>query len=73
MDPYEYEDLLAEVWEQLPRGVQEAVTLQIECDDVSDGPRTAIFTSLDGTRSMKFEVMSNGRISENAVLQLCVF
>jgi hypothetical protein len=73
MDPYEYDDMLAEVWEQVPPGVQQWVKLAIQCDDTCAGPRIAIFTTHDGIRSWRFELQPNGLITDEAIWHLCAF
>jgi hypothetical protein len=71
MDPYEYQDMLADVWEQLPPGVQAGVNLAIECEDICE-PRIAIFTRPDGTRKWEFVVRPNGQITDEAITRLCL-
>ena len=51
MNPYEYEDLLVGVWEQLPQDVERKVTIAIQCDDICDQLRIAIFAARDGTQA----------------------
>src|SRR5437762_13998153 len=51
MKPHEYEDLLVGVWEQLPLDVERTVTIAIQCDDICDQLRVAIFTARDGTQA----------------------
>jgi hypothetical protein len=70
MDPYEYEDVLADVCEQLPRQLKLDVKLAIDGDDPCE-PRVAIFTCRSDGREWRFPVQPNGRIAEEAVWFLC--
>jgi hypothetical protein len=69
-DPYEYEDWLDVLYEQLPRDLRHRLTIAIECDE-SDKSRIAVFTRCDG-RSWRFPVQDDGFISQDAIVELCV-
>ena len=66
MDPYEYQEAVAVLLEQLPRALQLSLKIDIDCGE----PRIAIFTA--NGRSYRFPIKEDGRIADHAVSLLCV-
>jgi hypothetical protein len=69
-DPYEYEDWLVALYEQLPRGVRPEISIAVETDE-SDRSRNAVFTRRRDGRSWRFPVQEGGRITDDAISLLC--
>lgn len=69
-DPYEYLDLPNILRKQLPRTLQDRLSIAV-MPDVFGEPPVAIFTASDG-RSEQFSVQEDGRITEEQVAHPCV-
>jgi hypothetical protein len=69
-DPYEYQDWLGVLYEQLPHDLQTKLKIAVVPGAFGDRG-IAMFIGPDG-RSEQFPIQEDGRIAENAVAQLCV-
>jgi hypothetical protein len=72
MDPYEYEDILAEARDQVPDGVRRCVMIAMECSGVSADRPNAVFTSLGGAQSLTCEIRQDGHISDSDLSRVCI-